>query len=257
MQQQAAPTTKVNRKAVIIYYVIACAVSWPFFWWRDMNSESWVAWHIPNFLKTWTYMWGPGIAAIVCLIIFRKSHVKRVSFFGSSVTKSILFYSLPIFALCIPGIDGQGMNPHLFPLLFGILGFISILGEELGWRGFLQDALWALPPIKKYMLIGVMWELWHFSNRMGHGAVPQIAIRVGIFIIALSIISYLLGKATEKSKSLVVAVTLHAWVDILAENNTPATWMVFGSSLVFWIIMLLKWDKTTSKKDDTYLTNGG
>src|SRR5690606_10089938 len=195
-------------------YVIACAISWPFFWWRDMNRESWNAWDIPNFLKTWTYMWGPGIAGIVCLILFNRSHIKRITFFGNSTIKSILFYTVPILALSVAGIEGQGMNPHVFPLVFGAIGFISILGEELGWRGFLQDALWSLSPLKRYLLIGVMWELWHFTNRMAHGDLPQVAIRVGIFIVALTIISFIMGKATERSKSLVVAVTLHAWIDI-------------------------------------------
>jgi len=33
--------------------------------------------------------------------------------------------------------------------------FVSILGEELGWRGFLQDALRPLSPVKRFVLIGV------------------------------------------------------------------------------------------------------
>jgi hypothetical protein len=43
--------------------------------------------------------------------------------------------------------------------------FVSILGEELRWRGFLQDALRPLPPVKRFVLIGVMWEFWHFTTR--------------------------------------------------------------------------------------------
>lgn len=251
MQQQAEPTTKVNWKAVTIYYVIACAVSWPFFWWRDMNTESWLAWKIPNILKTWTYMWGPGIAGIICLLIFKKSHIKRVTFFGRSAIKSILFYTLPILAICIPGIEGQGMNAHLFPIVFGLVGFISILGEELGWRGFLQDAVWALHPLKRYLLIGIMWELWHFTNRTSHGELPQVLLRVGIFLIATTIISFIMGKATERSKSLLVAITLHAWINIVAENNTPSIWIIFGCSIVFWIWMLLKWDSKPATVADT------
>ena len=35
-------------------------------------------------------------------------------------------------------------------------GFFQVLGEELGWRGFLQDALRPLPRMRRYVLIGAM-----------------------------------------------------------------------------------------------------
>lgn len=188
-------------------------------------------------------MWGPGISAIICLFVFRKTHTKTITFFGTSFLKSLLFYLLPIVALAIAGIGGQGMNAHVFPLVFGLLGFISILGEELGWRGFLQDALQPLSPLKKYILIGTMWELWHFTNRMGHGELLQIIIRLSIWILSLIIISFIIGEATQKSKSVIIAVTLHAWIDILAEFNNTTTFIVFGLSLPFWTYLLYTWEK--------------
>ena len=237
---------KVNWLPVVVFYILACAISWPFFWQRDMNAASWVQWKVPNFLKTWSYMWGPGVAAIICLLVFRRSHLGTITFFGSSVLKSIAFYIVPIIALAAIGIEGQGMDPHLFPLLFGCLGFISILGEELGWRGFLQDALRPLPEWGRYALIGIMWELWHFTNRMGHGELLQIVIRVSIWIAALILVSFIMGRATERSKSVVVAVTLHAWIDILAEFSQPATYVVFGLAIPFWVYLLWQW------KDKSY-----
>ena len=232
---------KVNWLSVLVFYVLACAISWPFFWWRDMNAASWAQWAVPNFLKTWSYMWGPGISAIICFLVFRKSHPRTITFFGSSVLKSIAFYVVPIIALAAFGVPGQGMNPHLFPLVFGALGFISILGEELGWRGFLQDALRPLPELARYGLIGIMWELWHFTNRMGHGALIQIVIRVSIWIAALILVSFIMGRATERSKSVVVAVTLHAWIDIFAEFNQTATYIIFGFAIPFWVYLLWQW----------------
>ena len=206
-----------------------------------MNAAGWAQWTAPNFLKTWSYMWGPGIASIICLLLFRKSHHNTISFFGSSAQKSIAFYVVPIIALAMVGVQGQGMNPHLFPFVFGLLGFVSILGEELGWRNFLQDALRPLPELWKYMLIGVMWELWHFTNRMGHGDLVQIVIRVSIWIAALVLLSFIMGRATDRSKSVIVAVTLHSWIDILAEFNQTATYVVFGLAIPFWVYLLWQW----------------
>lgn len=186
-------------------------------------------------------MWGPGVSALLCFLILKKTHRKTISFFGSSKIKSVVFYVVPILALAAVGISGQGMNNHLFPIVFGAIGFISILGEELGWRGYLQDALQPLPEWKKYLLIGTMWELWHFTNRMGHGDIEQIFVRVLIWISALTLLSFLIGKATERSQSVVVAVTLHAWIDIVAEFNEPAKFIVLGGAVPFWAYMIWRW----------------
>ena len=149
------------------------------------------------------------------------------------------------------------MNEHLFPLVFVILGFISILGEELGWRGFLQDALRPLPEFLWYVLIGIMWELWHFTNRMGHGELLQVVIRVSIWIAALILISFIMGRATDRSKSVVVAVTLHAWIDILAEFSQAATYIVFGLAIPFWIYLLWKWSDKNNLQQQVTLQEKG
>jgi membrane protease YdiL (CAAX protease family) len=43
------------------------------------------------------------------------------------------------------------------PFVNGALGF----GEELGWRGYLLPKLMALGKVKAYLLVGVVWGLWH------------------------------------------------------------------------------------------------
>ncbi|MBN4072601.1 CPBP family intramembrane metalloprotease [Crocinitomix catalasitica] len=202
-------------------------------------------WNAPGFLKTWSYMWGPGIAAIIVLLLFRKKHPRTITFFGTSTIKSLAFWFLPLFALAIPGIENSsGINPHLYPvLILGLIGFLTILGEELGWRGFLQDALRPLPTIPKYLLIGFLWEIWHFTNRMSRGELPQVVIKVAIWVLALSVLSFIMGKATDKSKSVIVAVTIHAWVNLTAEHPNLWTFVVLGISILFWMVMLWTWDR--------------
>ena len=43
------------------------------------------------------------------------------------------------------------------PTINGIFGF----GEEFGWRGYLLPKLMPLGKLKAYLLIGVIWGLWH------------------------------------------------------------------------------------------------
>jgi len=60
-------------------------------------------------------------------------------------------------------------------------------------------------------------------------------------------LSALFGEAADRSRSLVVALTLHFWVDALFEvprlvdGPSWPTYAVFGASLVFWAVALWKW----------------
>jgi membrane protease YdiL (CAAX protease family) len=226
-----------NWLSVVTYYLIACLISWPFFWWRDIESESWALWNVPELVKTASYMWGPGIAAIICFFLFRKTHVRNVTFFGTSITKSLLFWLVPEIAFSISTLHGSEAFTFLFT------GFFITLGEELGWRGFLQDALRNITPVKRAIIIGVMWEIWHFTTRMSVGLQISTFVRIGIFIIALSIISYVLIKLTEKTKSLFIPVTVHAWINTLFEYSSTTTFIVFGLSLPFWAYLIWRWEK--------------
>lgn len=237
---------KTNWLSVITFYSIACLISWPFFWWRDIESESWALWNVHGFVKTSSYMWGPGIAALICFFLFRKTHTRTVTFFGTSSLKSLLFWFVPIIAFSLTSLHGA------VALTLPITGFLVVLGEELGWRGFLQDALKNLTPIKRAVIIGVMWELWHFTNRMSAGLQISTFIRVGIFIVALIIISFFMNKLTDKTKSLVIAVTVHSWINILFEYSSLATFVVFGLSLPFWAYLIWKWEKPISFRTRSY-----
>lgn len=229
-----------NWLAIAIYYALACGVSWPFFWQRDMLGR-----HV----STFSYMWGPGIAAIVVLILFRKSHRRTITFFGTSAIRSLLFYFIPTIAITLGVIltghtDAfEGMQPWLAPLLFPLVGYFMVLGEELGWRGFLQDAARPLPQMKRYVLIGGMWEFWHFTTRTTHRPPLAIALTLLVSYSVVIILSWIIGKATERTKSLTVAIALHSSVDIAFEFPMLITFVILALSLPVWWLLLKDWPK--------------
>jgi membrane protease YdiL (CAAX protease family) len=137
----------------------------------------------------------------------------------------------------------DGSINRLGTVALGLVTLFTILGEELGWRGFLQDALRPLSPLKRYVLIGVLWEFWHFTNRTTHGSLKQIVLFLAIFYPVGIILSWLIGEATERGKSLLIAVTLHAWFDIVVTFPGARTYIALALSIIFWIVLLMRWNK--------------
>jgi uncharacterized protein len=227
------PATVAWRR-VIVFYLLACAISWPFFWWRDMESASFAAIPLPAPLKTASYMWGPGLAALACRRLFPAAP-RTLSFFGTSRHRSATFFLVPLIALMLLGGRSLGGIPsRLVPLLLGVTSFFTIFGEELGWRGYLQEELRPLPPLARYVVLGLMWEAWHFTN--GKTApLALILLRVPIVIL----LSAVIGAATERSRALLVAHTLHLWVDLVFEVPSSEAFAVAMAAVPFWAVLLL------------------
>ena len=222
-------------KKVSLYYLLACAFSWPFFWWRDIHPESWKALSIPAYVKIWPYMCGPGLSAIICFYLFGTSK-RTITFFGTSIFYSLIAYLIFVISMVI-------ISPATPWNIFFTFGLITHLGEELGWRGWLQNHLKIESPIKKSLAIGVLWELWHFTNRTTQGPLLTIIIRVCAFIIFCSFFSYVMLKVTERTKSLMWALIIHMAINISFEGTTQL--IAVTACLPFWAWLIWKWPKTS------------
>ncbi len=55
--------------SVALYYIVACAISWPLFWRLQVLG-------LPT--SFFAIMWGPGIAAVATLLLFRSRHVRTI-----------------------------------------------------------------------------------------------------------------------------------------------------------------------------------
>jgi len=107
------------------------------------------------------------------------------------------------------------------------------LGEEIGWRGFLQPALLReMSPLRASVVLGVVWGLWHLPIDLyaGFGVTGLGAILVRIvFAIALSILFtwfYLRSKG-----SLLIAILLHTSGNVMSDlglSSSGTAAIVFG-----------------------------
>ena len=117
---------------------------------------------------------GPGLAALVMLMMFRGDNIKlTVSFKGIPFLKYLgaigipivvsiilfLIYSKFISPISIPLIDASSLTIMIGGMLLGAFG------EELGWRGYLQSGLSRrLNGLIAFLIVGVLWGLWHVGN---------------------------------------------------------------------------------------------
>jgi membrane protease YdiL (CAAX protease family) len=228
---------RTDWKSVGTYYVIACLWSWPFFWRRDVL-------HIPetNLPIHWALMWGPGIAALLCMAIFRRSHRRITTVFGDSWARSMFFYAAPFLVLALFRAHPlNGYNQR--PLIAALTMFVSIFGEELGWRGFLQDALRPMPPAKRFGLIGLLWESWHFTTHI-HGRVLVVLV---LFYSLAVLLSFIIGYAVEYTHSIIVAVSLHAYVDVILQN--PELYVALLIALPVLVLLLVTWPKPGNRSE--------
>ena len=174
----------------------------------------------------WThiYMWTPAIFTLLWLIINRES-IKTLKW---GLKKPWWFYLIAIyipFTYVIPEIAIQQWSGFVsydfssfevfkelgikipFAALIG-LG-IPVLGEELGWRGYLQDKLvHELGEIKGILSLGLIWAAWHLPDIMQQEDWLFTAlVFYPLFCISLSFVIYW---AMKKCNSIWIAVFIHA-----------------------------------------------
>ncbi|MFC1767706.1 CPBP family intramembrane glutamic endopeptidase, partial [Candidatus Margulisiibacteriota bacterium] len=108
-----------------------------------------------------------------------------------------------------------------------IINCFFTIGEELGWRGFLQDELKPLGQKKSYFIVGLIWGVWHAPIiLMGHNYPTSPYLGVLWMIIFCVLLSYIFGWLKDKAGSIFAPTIAHASL------NGPAmvTYMVLKDS---------------------------
>jgi len=114
------------------------------------------------------------------------------------------------------GIRQAGVPPYYVVFLFSlflpvVVNSLFTIGEELGWRGFLQDELKPLGRKRSYLLIGMIWGIWHAPIiLLGHNYPGYPALGV-IWMLIFSIeLSFIFGWLKDASGSMWAPIIAHA-----------------------------------------------
>lgn len=215
-------------RGIVIFCCVAGGISTPLLLWRDLDPVSWAASPIPGWLRPLLYGWGPGIAALITLRLRRHQHARTVTFVGTSALRSMLAVTIPIATLGVLAPAKSSPLPHLWGLVVGVHAVTYALGEELGWRGYLHDALRPLGRRRQVVLLGVIWGVWHATSFAGHGSVTEIAARLSVFYLVLIAASAAIGSATDRSHSVLVATACHLFHTLSNILTGPDRWIATG-----------------------------
>jgi membrane protease YdiL (CAAX protease family) len=223
---------------VAFYQVLACAISWPLFAWHDLKHASWAAWELPTVVKQLVPGFGPAIAGLVATVVFRRTHRRTVSLLGFDATRSLAFSAIPVGMLAFLGVPGPA--PHIEGGWIGAMFFVRALLEETGWRGFLQDALRPLAPLRRSVVIGILWGLWTFTTLL-QGAPTEIAGHLAGMLVVWIAGSWALGMAVDRTGAVLVPAAMHIALDLGRALPSPVWVPVLGSSVLLWALMLRTW----------------
>jgi membrane protease YdiL (CAAX protease family) len=185
--------------------------------------------------------WGPGIAALLMLVLFRRDGFK-ITFF-SKETPALLYLGaalvpagIGLFVYLIRSFVPMTSSPA--PDVFDQLTLVLIwtplgaLGEELGWRGYLHKKLdTKLRGLVSSVIVGLMWLPIHISF-FSQG--PLLLLLLACWFVSLSIVIY--GLIQDTGFSVLLAAIFH-----LTLNLVNLLIIDVYYNLTFWIINSLVW----------------
>ncbi|MGE5652717.1 MAG: CPBP family intramembrane glutamic endopeptidase [Bacillota bacterium] len=139
---------------------------------------------------------------------------------------------------------GRGVAMSQAPLLIlpYLLGqFLSVLGEEIGWRGYaLPRLLSAYNWTKASLLLGVIWAIWHIPLTLVKGSIQDLISPVWYNLDLLGSAFLFTWLAMRSRGSVFIATLFHASINT-ATIFLPILSLSGGSAQPFIISVLVKW----------------
>jgi len=187
--------------------------------------------------------WGPGFAALVTVVLFRKDEIK-ITFISKDTPPQrylwtallpagvgFLVYLLSTI-LQIQSTATSGVYTQMILVL--IWTPLGALGEEIGWRGYLHKKLdTRLRGLFSAILVGFLWMPIHITF-LSQGLL--LLIFLAIWFISLSIVLFALVHDTEFS--VLAATIFHMAINfinllIIDVMYEPMFWVINGSVWAF------------------------
>lgn len=226
-------------KYIGLFYFIAITIRYYFVVYEPSFLEV-----VPDTIRGLLQGISPFVAGIILIYGFKRKLDYRLFSIGKAIT--ILLVFLPVILFVLASLIQTKNISFSLPLLI-LSSILYGFFEEFGWRGYLQSELNSLRKIYKYLIISVLWYVWHldFGFDIPH-ALSYLYVLAG---------SIGIGYVADKSKSLILPALFHAFFNILLSNNLaeismPSKILIVMISLACIIGVMI----FTKKKENKYVT---
>lgn len=253
-----AATTSESREAwisIIIFLMIVTGLS-AVFHYAIVNL-------MPTSLYVGPLMWSPAVAALITLRL-RGRKISSLPWGWGKWRYNIGAFLVPVLYIAVAyaaiwglgfggvpneetlaewagnlGLEGASSSTVILVmiLIMGTVGCIramsTIVGEEIGWRGFF---IWELRKVLPFggvaIFSGVIWAFWHWPLVVYYGGGNPF-LQMANFTVMITAMSVILVYFTFKSKSLWPAILFHAAHNVYSDKIfNPLT--QYGENTTLW-----------------------
>jgi proline iminopeptidase len=213
----------LRKRPIVAFLTLVLAISGAFLGLTQVVSGADTPEQFPGALLWLPIVWSPNIAALLVLgargegrdllVRFRRFRLPLSVWLGASSPLAVAAL-VAVFLSDSLTPDWQALSPAAVILLLALHLVLGPLGEEGGWRGFLQPALDArLGRARAALVVGLVWASWHlplwaFDTPHSHIPFPLFFAHVIAYGFALSALVYRAGG------SVVPAVLFHWMVNV-------------------------------------------
>jgi membrane protease YdiL (CAAX protease family) len=191
----------IKRRPLLAFFILAYAFAWIFYPLIAISPVLGIPALFAPAAAAIIVSWATGGLSQVRRLL-KKITIWRVHFIWYFVALGLpvmLSFLINLLASFFVG----GISLELAPITpLGLIVFVLVVGEELGWRGYAQLELEkSFSPLLSAVILGVLWGLWHLPGFFLPG-LPQNDIPLLAFVlwtIALSVIAAWLMKFTRAS----------------------------------------------------------
>ena len=240
------PDKKIRWGELIIFYSLSILVSAPFRLHLIKMDEVIPLPYGLNILYRIFRGIGPAIGFVVVYYLLKSKVNRKLSFWGNNKWYSFLAITIIPASLCIAGVENsESLNKHYFGFLTGIMLIMYALGEEFGWRGYLQQALEPIKLPYRIFLIAILWYVWHLNF-----LVPEITLKSHIIHFAFLLLgSWGLLKISESTSSILFVAAVHLAFNILSDVSLSGQVkiLIVLFAAIVWTVLIFLLNKNGSK----------
>ncbi len=245
----------MSKKSIIVFLSLLLLVSWTIqglaiYFVRDLNSERATPWLI-------SLMFFPTIAALIYRFGFNRDAFRQVRFWPGNPIYLALAALIPaasaLAALAVvqgagwghseyfvfstnavevvkgPWVLGSGMqswwmfaaNIAATAIVFSLINSVAAVGEEFGWRGFLQSHMIdRFGTVGGVTLLGLVWAFWHLPSNLAGYNYTETPVLGGfvLFPVLLVSVSFVMAWLTIRARSFWPAVLMHGSINGIYEG---------------------------------------